>query len=184
VGVGGRGSKNIQIENCRQYKNWPTTHLRSFTLHSIAMKDRYCRQEPTQKLVVVIMIWCRGKGLWAKAVKEGCTTPVVGLSFLVSRHAASCGVDGQLVVTIAAPINNDAIPVHRPVRVSRILFANEVVSAVGMELDLHRTHQFWRRWYNFLGGRPTSNDPSSYSSFQTLPPQRRFFSTSENLRTN
>ena len=78
----------------------------------------------------------RGEAFRAEAANEGGAAPIVGLALLVSSHGVSCFINGQLVVAVATPIYGDTVPIHCPVRMRRILFANKVVRAVGMELDL------------------------------------------------
>ncbi len=128
---------------------------------------------------------CRGEAFRSKAAKEGSTAPIVGLALLVSSHVASCCIDGQLVVAVAAPIYDDTVLIHCPVRMCRILLANKVVRAVGMELDLsHYVVSKVTKVGKSECWLVTSKDPLSYSKFQTLPPFNSFSSVSEKLRTN
>jgi hypothetical protein len=86
--------------------------------------------------VVVVVVRGSGETRSAKTAQKGGTPPIVGLSFLVPRHAVPGGIDGELVIAVAAPVNGDAIAIDRPVRVRGVLLAHKVVEAVCMELNL------------------------------------------------
>ncbi len=51
-------------------------------------------------------------------------------------HAGPGGVDGELELAVAAPVDGDAVAINRPVGVRGVLLAHKVVEAVCMELDL------------------------------------------------
>jgi hypothetical protein len=86
--------------------------------------------------VVVAVDGGRGEAGGAKAAEEGGAAPAVGLAPLVPGHGGPGGVDGELEIAVAAPVDGDAAAVHGPVRVRGVLVAHEVVEAVGVELDL------------------------------------------------
>ena len=86
--------------------------------------------------VVVVVVRGSGETRSAKTAQKGGAPPIVGLSFLVPRHAVPGGIDGELVIAVAAPVNGDAIAIDRPVRVRGVLLAHKVVEAVCMELNL------------------------------------------------
>ena len=86
--------------------------------------------------MVVVVVRGRGETSGAKTAEEGGAPPIVGLAFLVPGHAAPGGVNGQLVIAEAAPVDGDAIAVDGPVRVRGVLLAHKVVEAVCMELNL------------------------------------------------
>lgn len=86
--------------------------------------------------MVVVVGGCGREARGAEVAEEGGAAPVVGLALLVPRHLGAGGVDGQLVVPEAAPVDGDLIAVEGPMRVRRILLADEVIEAVGVELNL------------------------------------------------